>query len=689
MIPKDIKQALDANEWHERITGNTTPGQIAQKLSCTKAYEWVEALLEQTNVGQLVCELGSGTGELSAHLAKAGRHVVLVDYSQGSLDFGREVFAELGLSGRFVLADVTEPLPFETDSFDLVWSSGLLEHFDDKQIVHILTESRRISRSKVISLVPNANSLMYRVGKWQQENTGRWQWGREDAKGTMAPYFQQAGLLEVSERSVGIQHSLRFLDPEQRMAFESVIAEFLDDISRAEAEQLNQGYLLVTEGCKGKVTRLAAIPSGPLQANCRAHTEETTNTTYAGSYAQNSTLGGVPISLTTGWRKSVGEITRLQDRNATSETELPMEQHIAVCDRPKTIENRPESGKRILFYGAGWPTNVGNAFIGMGAMATLQLAFPHATVGFASGMPRWFFGYYQRYHARAEAEDSVSRMNRALDMAAFVHCDLAVFAGMAMCEEFVRVNGPVLLQLRKRGIPIVLLGTGGCRYDAPERKAFGRFLQQIEPIGFISRDDRSFEAYKDLVGQACQGIDSAFFLPEAFEPPFPLDLPSYVVANFDSTPEPALPVNGRFLVRAHHNCWSVPDAHFERDNTLISDIPQDYLTLYANADEVHTDRVHAAVATLSYGGRVRFYNPTPRGSLFSVLGLDDIKNRPVRLDMDQLQRRKLRQVEILRNLAGPALEGDVSSGTKHRVMEFRGGKKGTSQTACTAVTTPS
>ncbi|MBN2133945.1 MAG: polysaccharide pyruvyl transferase family protein [Sedimentisphaerales bacterium] len=421
-----------------------------------------------------------------------------------------------------------------------------------------------------------------------------------------------------------------------------------------------------------------------VQANYQAYTEKI-RTVYTTLYAQKPTLRKFLVGLATGRCERVREVTLPQDGNALAETERFVGQHLEVPAPRAATERRPEVRKRILYYGAGWPTNVGNAFIDMGAMAALQIAFPDATVGFASEMPRWFFGNYKRYHGEMERNASSFRMDRALDLAALVHCDLVAFAGMAMCEEFVTVNGPTLLKLRQRGIPVILLGTGGYRYDARERSIFAQFLQQLEPAGFIARDARSFDAYKDVVGQACQGIDSAFFLPEAFEP-FPLDLPPYVVANFDTTAEPVLPVHGRLLLRTHHSCWSVPDAHFEQDNTLISDIPQDYLTLYANADEVHTDRVHATVATLSYGGRAQFYHPTPRGSLFSVLGLDDIKKRPVRLDMDLLQRRKLHQIEALKNIAGFALDAGVSSDGKHRVMEFRADSRSTKCTACTAAT---
>lgn len=407
---------------------------------------------------------------------------------------------------------------------------------------------------------------------------------------------------------------------------------------------------------------------------------------YTSLYAQKPTLREVLVDLATGRREPVGSVTPVPGEDTIARTETPVEKHIEVADHSQIAKNPPKPRKRILYYGAGWPTNVGNAFIDMGAMATLQIAFPNATIGFASEMPRWFFGNYQRYHGQGETNEGLVRMNRALDMAVFARCDLVAFAGMAMCEEFVKVNGPTLLALRQRGVPVILLGTGGYRYDTRERTAFAQFLQQLKPVGFIARDDRSFETYKDLVGQACRGIDSAFFLPASFEP-FPLDLPPYVVANFDSTAEPTLPVNGRLLLRSHHSCWSVPDSHFQQDNTLISDIPQDYLTLYANADEVHTDRVHAAVATLSYGRPVRFYHPTPRGSLFSVLGLDEIKDRPVRIDADQLQRRRTRQIEMLRNFAGPALEGDVSGHSKYRIQGIGDDNKRSSQMACAAAPT--
>ena len=340
---------------------------------------------------------------------------------------------------------------------------------------------------------------------------------------------------------------------------------------------------------------------------------------------------------------------------AREERSSMVDGHVAVGGRTPEDRDRPISQKKILYYGAGWPTNIGNAFIDLGAMAALKRAFPQAKIGFASEMPRWFFGYRNRAQGGITSRHDFPGMDRAMDIGALVECDLVVFSGMAMCEEFVAVNGPTLMEIRRRGIPVILMGTGGCVYDDGEKRIFGDFLRRLEPVGFISRDDVSFETYRSAVKRAYKGVDCGFFLREAFEP-FSLSLPPYVVANFDTMEEPSLPTHGRLLIRSHHNCWAAPESHYCRSHTLISDIPQDYLTLYANAEEVHTDRVHACVATLSYGRKARFYRATPRGSLFSVLGVEDMRNRPVCIDLDLLERKKQQQVEIVRELAANVFE---------------------------------
>lgn len=53
--------------------------------------------------------------------------------------------------GKFILGDVRN-LPFKNNSFDLIWSAGLLEHFSS--LDNIILEMKRVSK-KIIAFIPN------------------------------------------------------------------------------------------------------------------------------------------------------------------------------------------------------------------------------------------------------------------------------------------------------------------------------------------------------------------------------------------------------------------------------------------------------------------------------------------------------------------------------------------------------
>jgi hypothetical protein len=295
----------------------------------------------------------------------------------------------------------------------------------------------------------------------------------------------------------------------------------------------------------------------------------------------------------------------------------------------------------IMFYGGGWPTNIGNAVIGLGAIALLQAAAPSARVINLSGMPRWLFG---KEHA-----------HKALDVAGICGCDLAVFAGMSHCEEFVGVNGPTILKLRERGVPVLLLGTGARLYTAEEKKMYSAFLKQVQPVAVIARDHETYEAYADTVERMVAGIDCGFFVSMAYEP-VAVDLPPFVVANFDAGETPKIDTSGREIIYTHHDCWGpIVEERKTKSNTLISDLPYDYLTLYSNAECVYSDRVHACVAALSYGRKAQLFHPTPRGGLFAAMGAGDIREKPVRLDPELFQAKRAEQIRVTSAIIREAL----------------------------------
>ena len=241
---------LNSDQWHQVIVGNTDAREEAAKIvsGCVKL--WYKPVEEHTFPDQTVLEIGSGTGLLSGALAKNKRKVALLDLSSENLEFSKTVFKYAKLDGKFIQGDVLKLFPFCDNTFDCVWSHGLLEHFTDDEIDFIMSESARVSKSVVLTMVPNAASIPYRIGKWYQQLKGSWPYGRENPEYTLRGYFEKAGLRSIVEYSIDPRHSFEFLAMLSGNAIGKVILRLLYRIPLKALKALNQGWLLVTVGKK-------------------------------------------------------------------------------------------------------------------------------------------------------------------------------------------------------------------------------------------------------------------------------------------------------------------------------------------------------------------------------------------------------------------------------------------------------
>lgn len=112
-------------------------------------YRNVLDIVDRTPVvmkGARVLEVGCGRGATLLEFAKRGALVTGVDYAESALAFCRDLRAEVVEEGNvrlaeFIQADARD-LPFRKETFDVVYSVGLLEHFEDP--VAILAEQCRV-----------------------------------------------------------------------------------------------------------------------------------------------------------------------------------------------------------------------------------------------------------------------------------------------------------------------------------------------------------------------------------------------------------------------------------------------------------------------------------------------------------------------------------------------------------------
>jgi SAM-dependent methyltransferase len=75
-------------------------------------------------------EVGCGSARVSRFLSKAGFDATALDYEKGALECASREFEASGLRSALILGD-GDHLPFRSGSFDVVLSTGLLEHFED------------------------------------------------------------------------------------------------------------------------------------------------------------------------------------------------------------------------------------------------------------------------------------------------------------------------------------------------------------------------------------------------------------------------------------------------------------------------------------------------------------------------------------------------------------------------------
>jgi hypothetical protein len=349
--------------------------------------------------------------------------------------------------------------------------------------------------------------------------------------------------------------------------------------------------------------------------------------------------------------------------------------------------------KRIAVMAGYWSTNIGNSFFQLGAEYLLQRIFPKDQVVLLSDQP----GYWNV---------NVGSPANALVLLEHLPLDYVVILGPYLRPQYAKIWLQTLKVLQKKGVRILALSAGMMDYRPAAVQQYRAWLADVPPFVMTTRDAYTYEYVGDLAQHAYDGIDAAFFVSDLYEP-LPVELGNYVVFNFDKVPEPEVRVGDRAVgaavdadsvafefegegwrlrfpplrTRLSHKYKFFPflDAFlpasypervgkrlivrtdhrfnpfllrkgFKGPNSFASDVPYSYLTLYANATLTLSNRVHACVATVAYGGTAMLFSKSPRARLLERVGLTAIKNEPMALDLDYLAEEKATLIGFLRSV---------------------------------------
>lgn len=161
--------------------------------------------------GKRALEPGVGTGWIAVNLANRGAIITALDVSDDALAIARRSFVEARQQATFVPGTVFD-LPFTDGSFDLVYNTGLLEHFERPVRAQALAEMLRVlsAQGVCVTINPNARAKMYRRLKAAAERRGTWDVGYEEPLYTLGDVLDHKRYV-LEEYSVGWLMQLHFV----------------------------------------------------------------------------------------------------------------------------------------------------------------------------------------------------------------------------------------------------------------------------------------------------------------------------------------------------------------------------------------------------------------------------------------------------------------------------------------------
>lgn len=168
----DVYKDEVQNQWNDNPCGSHYGGDNKQetlewflqveKHRYGEYAPWMPKVMEfAEHRGHKVLEVGAGMGTDLAQFAKHGADCTDIDLSAGHLALAQRNFALRGLQGTFIHHDAEARLPFDDNTFDVVYSNGVIHH--TPHTAAVVKEMHRVLKpgGKAIVMVYAENSIYY------------------------------------------------------------------------------------------------------------------------------------------------------------------------------------------------------------------------------------------------------------------------------------------------------------------------------------------------------------------------------------------------------------------------------------------------------------------------------------------------------------------------------------------------
>jgi cyclopropane fatty-acyl-phospholipid synthase-like methyltransferase len=141
-------------QWEERYSKVKSIEMDTDKYVENKAKKWKQTLdiiLNHTPVGGSILETGCGSSAMSVWLNQKGFMNFCIDNNEEILNIAKVLNEKSSTGVSYSYGELTK-IPFKNNTFDTIFSQGVLEHFNESEILNIINEGLRVGETYIFAV---------------------------------------------------------------------------------------------------------------------------------------------------------------------------------------------------------------------------------------------------------------------------------------------------------------------------------------------------------------------------------------------------------------------------------------------------------------------------------------------------------------------------------------------------------
>lgn len=198
-----------------------------------------------------ILEVGCSSGVISLDLSLRGTIYTGIDISYEAIRLAKLIASNYNIANCEYTYGNGFNLVYPDNSYDISFNIGVLEHFNDNDIVKMLSEMARVSKFVIVG-VPYSGSQIYRLTKRISQSNNTWEYGFERDFKTLKYLTEKAGLHLLHEEVIGYVSEAYYLKRINPHGIQALIAENITKLFNKEKNIGNWLIAIMTKDEKYK-----------------------------------------------------------------------------------------------------------------------------------------------------------------------------------------------------------------------------------------------------------------------------------------------------------------------------------------------------------------------------------------------------------------------------------------------------